>query len=175
MKAIRAMVLALGGLVAAGCATAGHDYRGSVDYDWAEVLEAEPIVEHVRVPVSREVCWDEEVHYTDRGRGSAAGTILGGLIGGVAGHQIGSGSGNTAATVVGTLAGAAIGSRASSGPPRHYSSVEERCRLERAYRSEERLQGYRVTYLYNGQTYTTRTRHDPGSRIRVRVSVSPAE
>jgi len=53
--------------------------------------------------------------------------------------------------------------------------VEERCRLERAYRSEERLQGYRVTYLYNGQTYTTRTSHDPGNRIRVRVSVSPAE
>lgn len=174
MKAIRAMILGCAGLVAAGCATAGHQ-SGGVVYDWAEVIEAEPLVDRVRVPVSREVCWDEEVHHRERGRGSTAGTIVGGLIGGLAGHQIGSGSGNTAATVVGTLAGAAVGNRASSGPPRHYSSIEERCRVERDYRTEERLEGYRVTYLYNGQTYTTHTRHDPGSRIRVRVAVSPAE
>lgn len=174
MKTMRATILALAGLAAAGCATAGHP-GGSVEYDWAEVLDAEPVVEHVRVPVSREVCRDEEVHRVDRGRGSTAGTILGGLIGGVAGHQIGSGSGNTAATVVGTLAGAAVGNRASRGPSRRYSTIEERCRLERAYRNEERVRGYRVTYLYNGRTYTTRTRRDPGARIRVRVSVSPAE
>jgi len=38
-----------------------------------------------------------------------AGTVLGGLAGGVIGHQIGSGRGNTAATVVGALGGAVAG------------------------------------------------------------------
>jgi len=38
-----------------------------------------------------------------------AGTVLGGIAGGVIGHQIGSGRGNTAATVVGTIGGAVVG------------------------------------------------------------------
>jgi outer membrane lipoprotein SlyB len=37
------------------------------------------------------------------------GTVLGGLAGGVIGHQIGSGRGNTAATVIGAIGGAAVG------------------------------------------------------------------
>lgn len=164
----------IAGMAVSACAVAEHR-PGGVEYDYAEVVSSQPIYDTVRVPTSREVCWDEQVHYVDRGRGSAAGTILGGLIGGVAGHQIGSGSGNTAATVVGTLAGAAIGNNATRGPGRHYTTIEERCRIERDYHEEHRLSGYRVTYLYNGQTYTTRTRHDPGEYIRVRVAVSPAE
>lgn len=174
MKALQGILIATAGLLAAGCATAG-DSRGGTVYDWAEVLEARPVYQYERVPVSREVCWDEEVRHSRRGDGGTAGTVLGGLIGGLAGHQVGSGSGNTAATVVGTLAGAAVGREASRGPSRHHYSVEERCRVERDYREEERLAGYRVTYLYGGETYTTRTRRDPGDRIRVRVSVSPAE
>lgn len=38
-----------------------------------------------------------------------AGTVLGGLAGGVVGHQIGSGRGKTAATVVGAIGGAVVG------------------------------------------------------------------
>jgi outer membrane lipoprotein SlyB len=38
-----------------------------------------------------------------------AGTLLGGVAGGVIGHQIGSGRGNTAATIVGAVAGGVIG------------------------------------------------------------------
>lgn len=174
MKALRTTLFAAAGLLVAGCATAGHPSGGAV-YDWAQVLEAKPVYEYHRVPVSREVCWDEEVRHSRRGDGGTAGTVLGGLIGGLAGHQVGSGRGNTAATVVGTLAGAAVGREASRGPSHDYYTVEERCRLERDYREEERLTGYRVTYLYNGETYTTRTQRDPGDRIRVRVSVSPAE
>lgn len=38
-----------------------------------------------------------------------AGTVLGGIAGGVIGHQIGSGGGKTAATVVGAIGGAVVG------------------------------------------------------------------
>ena len=40
-----------------------------------------------------------------------AGTVIGGIAGGVIGHQIGSGRGNTAATIVGTIGGAVVGNQ----------------------------------------------------------------
>jgi len=42
-------------------------------------------------------------------RASGGGALLGGIAGGVLGHQIGSGRGNTAATIVGAVGGAAVG------------------------------------------------------------------
>ena len=43
------------------------------------------------------------------GEASGGGAVLGGIAGGVIGHQIGSGRGNTAATVVGAAGGAYAG------------------------------------------------------------------
>ena len=43
------------------------------------------------------------------------------------------------------------------------------------YRTEERLDGYEVTYRYNGQVGTTFTQRDPGPTLRVSVNVVPAE
>ena len=40
---------------------------------------------------------------------------------------------------------------------------------------EERTDGYRVTYVYNGRRQVTEMPNRPGDRIRVRVDVSPAE
>ena len=39
---------------------------------------------------------------------------------------------------------------------------------------EERIDGYRVVYRYNGQKYATELPYDPGREIRVRVDVRPA-
>jgi len=38
---------------------------------------------------------------------------------------------------------------------------------------EERVEGYRVTYVYHGREYTTRMPYDPGQRVRVNIDVSP--
>jgi outer membrane lipoprotein SlyB len=46
---------------------------------------------------------------TQKGDSSGAGAVLGGIAGGVLGHQVGSGRGNTAATVVGAAGGAYVG------------------------------------------------------------------
>jgi outer membrane lipoprotein SlyB len=46
---------------------------------------------------------------TKKGESSGAGMVLGGIAGGVLGHQVGSGRGNTAATVVGAAGGAYVG------------------------------------------------------------------
>jgi outer membrane lipoprotein SlyB len=49
-----------------------------------------------------------------RGGGGAPvglGAIIGGIAGGVLGHQFGGGSGNTAATIIGAIGGAAVGNQ----------------------------------------------------------------
>ncbi|MEM6639884.1 MAG: glycine zipper 2TM domain-containing protein [Pseudomonadota bacterium] len=156
--------------------------RNRAEYDFARVVDVQPIVRLVTVTVPQRACWDEEVVVRrERGRrgnsGSVGSTIAGGLIGGVVGRQIGGGSGRDAMTVVGALVGSAIGNNAGRDDSDRrddrvvYDTVR-RCETRDEVREEERIDGYRVTYLYNGREYTTRTRNHPGTRLRVRVRVS---
>ncbi len=177
----------------------GKKPRGTQSgYDYAEVVDVDPIVRRVRVTTPRRECWSETRYdyetryesvpvgrggYTPPHQGAAGRMILGGIIGGVIGHQIGSGDGNRAATVAGALIGSAIGHDAAhrrSGP--QYATREvreerpyevERCDVRYDEDFEERIDGYRVTYLYNGREHTTRLPYEPGDRIRVRVDVRP--
>lgn len=135
----------------------------------------------VRIETPRRECWDD-VHYVESrphisdpevgGR-----TLLGGIIGGVIGHQFGSGRGRDAATVAGTVIGARVGydSAARRYSPGVREEVVQRCDVRYETEYEERIDGYRVTYEYNGREYTTRMPYDPGERLRVRVAVAPAE
>jgi uncharacterized protein YcfJ len=82
--------------------------------------------------------------------------------------------------VAGTVLGGSIGRDIGyqNNPPRGgYTryATQDNCRVVDDYREEERVEGYRVTYRYNGAEYVTRTAHDPGNKIRVRVEVQPAE
>ena len=157
---------------------AGRAVHGQ--YDYARVLSSEPIIRYVNVKTPVRECWDDVEYYTvdRRPRGSGASTLVGAIVGGVVGHQFGSGRGNDAATVAGTLIGAAIGNDAAQR--RHgYETVEysrpvQRCATRVTHHREERIDGYRVVYVYNGQKYATRMPYDPGRRIRVRVDIRPA-
>jgi uncharacterized protein YcfJ len=156
--------------------------RGYHDgYDYARVVHVEPIVRQVRIETPRRECWDEtryvesRPHISDPAVGGR--TLLGGIIGGVIGHQFGSGRGNDAATIAGAVIGSSVGydsARRRAGVTTE-ERVVQRCatRYEQDY--EERIDGYRVTYEYNGREFTTRMPHDPGETMRVRVAVAPAE
>ena len=165
----------------------GYDSRyegpGPV-YDYAKVVDVQPLTTRVRVSTPQRECWDEtrveQPRYEPGPPSVVGGTLLGAAIGGVLGHQIGSGSGRKAATAGGAVIGAAIGhqqAKKRSGyvppPPREYTV--QRC--ETRYREEwqERVDGYRVTYVYHGHEQVTQMPYKPGDRIRVRVDVSPAE
>ncbi len=151
-------------------------------YDYAPVIESEPIIRSVTVTTPVRECWqDTEYHTTYRpAPGTGARTLVGAIVGGVIGHQFGSGRGNDAATIAGTLIGAAVGSdsaRRRNGES--YETVEygrpvRRCETTIREHQEERIDGYRVVYRYNGQKYATRMPYDPGREIRVRVDVQPA-
>jgi uncharacterized protein YcfJ len=96
-------------LLAAGSALAHphwHD-RDDDERGYARVLEARPRYVEVRVNVPRQRCWSEgEGHRGDRRVGS---TLLGGLLGGVIGHQFGDRDGRGPATVAGAVIGGVIG------------------------------------------------------------------
>ena len=164
----------------------GYRQDGAV-YDYAQVLSAEPIVRYVTVETPVRECWEDTEYYRTnhrRGGGDPVGnTVISGLLGGLVGNQFGDGRGRDAMTVLGTLVGAAVGSdnarRNGNYSNRGYETSEyarpvKRCSTKISTHEEERVDGYRVVYVYNGQRYATRTQQDPGRKIRIRVSVTPA-
>jgi len=156
--------------------------------DTARVISSTPIYERVTEP--KRECWTETVQVAPKeaatGAGAVAGAVIGdrvsnpdsnrsatgGIVGGVAGallgSQIGGGTGNKAATAVGGIAGAVIGDRVAN-PDQPRTEQVERCRQVDS--SREVIKGYNVTYRYNGQNITTTLPYQPGSTLRVGVSV----
>lgn len=192
-KAITGLVTS--GLLLAGQAAFADNYRNNprygypnrgpdAGYDYARVVDVDPIIHRVRVSEPREECYTE-TQYEDTGsyrrsQPAAGQMILGGIIGAAIGNQIGRGDGRRAATVAGAVVGSAIGHDAAhrrSGRDDGYTEVRardvERCTVRYEERYEERIDGYRVTYVYNGREFNTRLPYDPGDKIRVRVDVRP--
>ncbi|MGB5626320.1 MAG: glycine zipper 2TM domain-containing protein [Woeseiaceae bacterium] len=181
---ITAWISALILLGTAGSALADPDYRVARNdramYDYAKVISSQPIIDYVTVKTPVRECWEEMQYYTvdRRARHGGGATLVGAIIGGVIGHQVGSGRGNDAATVAGTLIGAAIGNDAAQRRHNGYGEERiarpvERCETRFQAHQEERIDGYRVTYRYHGQKYSTVMPYDPGQKIRVRVDVRP--
>ena len=144
----------------------------------AKVTHVEPLYKTVRVSTPQRECSDRP-QYRPRNTGykSYTSTIAGGIVGGVLGNQLGGGTGKTVMTVAGTLLGGSIGRDYGHNSQRQqddYYNGGEQCHVTERYHDEERADGYRVTYRYHGQTYTTWMDHHPGKRIPVEVSVRPA-
>jgi len=154
------------------------DYRSErYHQQTARVTYVEPLYTTVRVSTPQRECYERPQYRTEyRQQESYTSTIAGGLIGGVLGNQFGNGSGNTAMTIAGTLLGGSIGRDvdAYSAPVNSNYSRTEECHITERVHEEQRIDGYRVTYNYQGQTYTTDMDHHPGKRIPVNVSVQPS-
>jgi uncharacterized protein YcfJ len=145
---------------------------GNTHFGWADVLRVDPSYGVTRTEVPQQQCYDQPVVRREGGN-SAAGTVLGAVIGGVLGHTVGKGDGRTAATVVGAVAGGAVGNNVSGS--REYNSTETRCQNVSTVSEQRRIVGYDVEYRYRGEVYVSRLNYDPGERLRVRVSVEPAD
>lgn len=177
--------VAVGSCLASTAALADHE-RGAGAYedrdgayDYARVVEVEPLRRRVRVSEPVRECWEETVPVAGGPFSSnhIGGTLIGGLIGGVLGNQVGDGSGRKVARAAGAIIGGAVGHKVSQDRQRQrYGEYHVRERCETRYRDsyEERVDGYDVTYEYAGRRYLTRLPYDPGDRLRVQVDVSPA-
>jgi uncharacterized protein YcfJ len=106
-------------------------------------------------------CWVERQAVPAAGNpnSNVGGALLGAVVGGILGHQVGSGSGRDAATGVGAIAGAAVGNNVGRGSAPGYATQDvQRC---------ETVQGapayYEVTYNYRGTPHTVQMSAPPAS------------
>ena len=178
--------------VASACAMAAPSVFAESFGDRARVVSVRPV--HERIPVSREECWndrvrgyeDRKVTRTDTGSSIGPGTVLGAIVGGVAGHQVGNGRGNDAATAAGAVIGGLVGNQVDRDqgnvrPGERVTEVQrvpverevQRCRVVDEVR--EATVGYEVRYEYGGRQFTTRMPNDPGRFVRVNVEIHPVE
>ncbi|MEN6584532.1 MAG: glycine zipper 2TM domain-containing protein [Sulfuricella sp.] len=164
--------LVLAGLAAALALASGAALAEQYS-DRARVVSATP--EYDRVNVPRQECYDEYQAAQPYGERSYGGSVIGGITGALVGNQIGRGHGREAATALGAITGAIVGDRLQNqniDDNRGPRSVR-RCREIDSW--ENRLAGYRVVYEYSGHRYATMMPNDPGSYVRVRVSVDAYE
>jgi len=147
-------------------------------FDYARVTHVEPVYRTVRVNTPRQECWDQQRVSHNPGYQSGTPTIIGGLIGGAIGNQFGKGHGKDVATIAGALLGGSIArdSQNKKHAGGHTDTrVETTCRNVNEVHEQQRIDGYRVSYKYRGQDYTSRMNRNPGKRVRVQVRVSLAE
>jgi uncharacterized protein YcfJ len=139
----------------------------NVTYGYAQVMRATPVYANVRVRVPEQRCESGPVR--DSGDGTT-GTVVGAIVGGALGNQVGKGDGRKASTIAGAVIGGAIGRKVdrnnSPGPG-------GRCRNVDVEREERRIVGYDVEYQYKGEKYMSRLDLDPGSRLRIRIAITP--
>ena len=167
--------------VASGSALAdgrGHAYGHyrDADFVYARVVDVDPMVRYVTVDRPRQECWNETVRTMAPPFGIAGQTAAGGIIGATIGHVLGHGSSRDALTVAGAAAGAAI---AHENAVRHGATIEtneqvvQRCQTVYDHATEKRVDGYLVTYVYDGRRYQMQTAYPPGDRVQVAVDVRP--
>jgi uncharacterized protein YcfJ len=147
----------------------------NVKFAWADVLRADPVYERVPAGSAHEECEDVPVdHRADNGN-RAAGTVLGAMVGGVLGSTVGKGDGRTAATVAGAVAGGAVGNNIAANNDQNSPPAQRQCRMVQDAPDGRRIVAYEVQYRYRGDVYMSRLNYDPGDRLRIRVSIGPAE
>lgn len=144
----------------------------NVRYGWAEVLRVDPVYAPVAA-APRQQCYPETVTRQDDNH--TGGTVLGAIVGGVLGSTVGKGDGRKAATVAGAVAGGAIGNRVSAAHDRTYTSEETVCHPVDDDAPQQQIVAYDVEYRFHGDVYMSRVPYDPGERLRVRMTIAPAE
>lgn len=142
--------------------------------DNARVRAVDPQYESVSVP--RNECssqWVNEARPANTGP-QYGGAVVGGVAGAVIGNQVGKGHGREAATALGAVVGAFTGDRLQNGQaPQYQETPREVTTCRTVSDVQTRLIGYRVSYEYRGQVYSTLMRENPGPNLQVRVSVEP--
>jgi uncharacterized protein YcfJ len=147
-------------------------------YETVAVVSAQPVYQLAQIETPQERCVEERI-LVDRAKRQSSGTpiIVSTIIGGAIGNAVGN---NKSSKRVGAVLGAVLGNsvgrdiaRQSQSPDTRHYQIVERCETVFVSHEEERLLGYDVTYLFNGQQYSVRMAQNPGSQMKVRVDVQP--
>jgi uncharacterized protein YcfJ len=166
------------GLFGANAALADHDHDRGYGYGhrgpelaYGRVVAVEPMVRYITVDRPRQECYDD---YARRPAPGVAGTTAAGaVIGAAIGRQFGSGSGRDLATAAGAIAGGVIANQRAQRNLGYREVPVQRCEVVNDRTTERVIDGYVVSYVYQGRRYTTRTATPPGDRIQLAVDVRP--
>ena len=114
-------------------------------------------------------CWieREQVVQPQAGQSNVPGAVVGALIGGILGHQVGAGRGNDLATVGGAIAGGAIGSQVGrDGRPVQQATTQsvQRCST---VPSQAAPTLWDVSYKFRGQEHRLQMTSPPGPTVTV--------
>jgi len=135
------------------------------------LYEANVISVHAVVGPPERRCWIEHQQVTteDRGQPNVGGAVVGALLGGIIGHQVGGGRGKDLATAGGAVAGAAIGANSGGGQETRMRDVERCTNVP----SQARPEYWDVTYEFGGVEHRIQTTVPPGRTIVVNEEGEP--
>jgi len=142
--------------------------------EYATITQVQPNYQNVSVPQSRTDCKIVEVPiYGGRSQASTGDTIVGAIIGGAIGNQVGGGSGKDAATVLGAIIGADVANKKGGQQQIVGYRQEQVCNNVTFYETQEQLKNYTIRYEWNGLVGKTVTYNNyrVGDRIPVEVTV----
>lgn len=114
-------------------------------------------------------CWVERQQVTERSDNNVGGAVVGALIGGVLGHQVGGGRGKDVATAGGAVAGAVIGNNAGRNSGNTYDKDVQRCQTVASTTPAY----WDVTYNYRGVEHRMQTSSPPGNTVAVNRDGEP--
>lgn len=120
-------------------------------------------------------CWVEREQVAPEQRSSnVPAAVVGALLGGVLGHQVGGGTGKDLATIGGAVAGAAIGNQAgrNNNPQPAQSRDVQRCR---EVPSQAPPAFWDVTYNFRGMDHQVQLAAPPGNSVTVNRHGEPRE
>jgi uncharacterized protein YcfJ len=145
----------------------GQAPNAAVQPRFAQVVAVQPITQSVTSSKPRQVCRDEQVAVpeTYKDKNQIGGAVVGGLVGALAGHQVGGGKGKTLATVGGAAAGAFAGHEIQKRHQENnqtHTEIRNVCHTVTDKSTSTKTVGYDVTYTLNGQAGHIRMDHNPG-------------
>lgn len=150
-----------------GCAQDNYYYNDNSNYQdessntqYVKVVDSRPVYDNAVERTPYEYCRNVRVPVRRGGNSggfdaqNGLGTLIGGVAGGILGHQVGGGNGKTVATIGGAILGSAVGnnlSRRDRDNGRVY--YEQRRECETRYRESRKrvLTGYNNIGYYKGQ------------------------
>ncbi|MGP1629719.1 MAG: beta/gamma crystallin-related protein [Giesbergeria sp.] len=118
-------------------------------------------------------CWIEREQVPqDETNANVPAAVVGALLGGVLGHQVGGGTGKDIATAGGVIAGAVIGSRLGGNAGNTQTAPQDVQRCEEVP-SRARTEYWDVTYTFRGQEHRVQMTAPPGPTITVNEQGEP--
>jgi uncharacterized protein YcfJ len=145
---------------------AGYSYLDKGP-QYAEVVSSKAVIESFKEPV--EQCKDVIVQQKKavKDDNQIAGTVIGAVVGGVLGNQIGGGSGKKVATVAAAAAGGYAGKQVQEDMQNKDVESYSKRVCKTVEQKQERVIGYDVRYLLNGELKTVRMDTAPGEKILI--------